>query len=40
VKHLSSGFKTISTDDLASGVYFIIVEGTNGEKSVVKMVKE
>ena len=32
--------KSISTEKLAIGVYFVIIEGINGEKSVNKMVKK
>jgi hypothetical protein len=40
VKEVIFNGKTISTGDLASGIYFVTIEGYNGEKGVYKMIKE
>jgi len=40
LKHIIFNGKSISTDDLASGIYFVEVESISGEKAVYKMVKK
>jgi hypothetical protein len=40
VKTVAFDGKTISTKELASGIYFVIIENHNGEKTVNKMIKK
>jgi hypothetical protein len=40
VKDIAVGGKTISTGELSSGVYFVTIETTTGEKAVYKMIKK
>jgi hypothetical protein len=40
VKEVILTGKTISTGELVNGIYFITIEGYNGERGVYKMIKE
>jgi len=40
LKHVVFNGKTISTETLVEGIYFVVIEGYNGDKVVYKMVKK